>query len=190
MKSRTISAMSAIVVVVVVTASGCSKGPPPIPPTAGPAKFFAVPAISKDTKVGELTLGHTTLKQALAILPAFPDHPPAPRNEKPGPEHIGKTREVMENVVVGYNPMWSPLILLFDRNDKLAVVARSFTQGETKEARKIFDRHKPQLREVYKGSTTILQGEIQACITLEVTLDASGDPNPIAYFYTCSTRSS
>src|SRR3990172_9604712 len=34
-------------------------------------KPFIVPAVSMDTKVGELALGQTTLKQALDILPAF-----------------------------------------------------------------------------------------------------------------------
>lgn len=188
MKPGIISAISAMTVIVAITASGCSKSTPPSPSVSGPKKFFVVPAISKDTKVGELVLGHTTLKEALEILPAFPDHPPAPRAEKLGPGHIGKTREVMENVDVVYNPMWSPLTLLFDRNNKLVIVTRSFVSDERKEARKIYEQHKQQLKEVYRESTTILQGEIQACITMEVTLDKSGDPNPIAYIYTCSTR--
>jgi hypothetical protein len=151
---------------------------------------FIVPAISKHTKVGELVLGNTTLKQALKILPAFPGYGPAPANKKPEPRHIGKTREVLERVDLGYNPMWSPQILLFDKNKMLVLVARSFvTEEEGTEARKIYDQHKDQLKEVYKQSgDTILQGEIQPCITLEVTIDESGNPNPIAYIYYCPTQ--
>ncbi len=190
MKSGAVSVVSAMIVIAFLAASGCSKSAPPNPSTAGPAKFFVIVAISNDAKVGELVLGHTTLKQALEILPAFPDRPPAPRSEKPGPEYIGKTREVMEKADLGYNPMQSPMTLRFDRNGKLVLVARTFTPAERKEARKIYDQHKQQLKEVSRGTTTILQGDVQPCVTLQVTLDKSGNPNPITYIYTCATRSS
>jgi hypothetical protein len=94
----------------------------------------------------------------------------------------------MERVALGYNPMWSPLMLLFDKDNKLVLVARTFILDEKKEARKIYDQHKQQLKEVYKESTTIFQAEVQPCITLEVTLNELDDPNPIAYIYTCSTE--
>lgn len=154
------------------------------------AVLFTVPAITMDKQVGDLVLGRTTLKQALEILPAFPGYPPQPLDSRLKPEHVGKVREVLSRAKVGYNPMWSPHILIFDKYSKLVIVQRNFS-GAHEEGNKIYEKHKNQLKEVAKLSKdshfphSRLQGEITECITMEVILNELGEVNDVGYIYTC-----
>ena len=137
---------------------------------SGSEKPFMVPAISMDKKVGELQVGHTSLDQALKILLVFPDHSPTPRTGEPGPEIIGK-------------------------NTRGQGIGRSRLQSDVEPPDPAIRQEqltgacgKNLMEEVYKKSTTTLQGEVRPCITLEILLNDTGEPNPIAYMYTCSTN--
>ena len=167
-----------------------------------PTQPFIIPAILMDgKKVGDLVLGQTTLKQALQIMPAWPGYPPKPlpieQFEKAEPgllERLGKVGEVLKRVKKLYNPMMAMYILLFDKNEKLVIIQRDFSdEKEKEEVGKIYDQYRHQLKEVYKDSEIVrVQGEIQPCITLEVFLDTkkqkSGEPFRAGYIFTCPTN--
>jgi len=169
---------------------------------SAPGQPFIIPAILMDgKKVGDLVLGQTTLKQALQIMPAWPGHPPKPfpleQFEKGEPgllERLGKVGEVLKRVKKSYNPMMAMYILLFDKNEKLVIIQRDFTDmKEKEEVGKIYDQYQQQLKEVYKDTEVVrVQGEIQPCITLEVFLDTkklkSGEPYRTGYIFTCPTN--
>lgn len=148
----------------------------------GETKSFTVPAVTQGRNVGNLTLGQTTLRQALKILPAFPGYPPEPPSRELDPEHVGKVREALRKAKLGYNPMWSPSILIFDNNEKLIIVQTNFDDLE--EGKKVYEKYKYQLKEVSKQR---LQGDIEPCITLEIFLRETGEINGAGYIYTCPT---
>lgn len=85
-------------------------------------------------------------------------------------------------------------ILIFDKNEKLVIVQRDFTDmKEKEEVGKIYDQYQAQLKEVYKDTEVIrMQGEIQPCITLEVFFDTkklkSGEPYRTGHIFTCPTN--
>lgn len=163
---------------------------------------FIISAILMDgKKVGDLVLGQTTLKQALQIMPPWPGYSPKPlpreQFEKAEPgllERLGKVGEVLKRAKKGYNPMKAMYILIFDKNEKLVIVQRDFSdKEEIEEVGKIYDQYRHQLKEVYKDSEIVrMQGEIQPCITLEVFLDTkklkSGEPFRTGYIFTCPTN--
>ena len=171
---------------------------------SGSGQPFVIPAIPMDgKKVGDLVLGQTTLNQALQIMPPWPGHPPMPLRidefEKANPgllESFGKVGEVLRKVKKSYNPMKAMYILFFDKNEKLVIVQRDFSdyvKEEREEIGKIYDEYQHQLREVYRDSQGIrMQGQIQPCITLEIMLNTmkakSGEPFRTGYVFTCPTK--
>jgi hypothetical protein len=158
----------------------------------GLEQLFIIPAVLMDgKKVGDLVLGRTTLKEALKIMPAWRGYPPKPppKFREEDLKRLGKVGDVLGRTKLGYNPMMALYILFFDKNKKLVIVQRDFSdEKEKQEVRKIYDQHQHQLKEVYKESDFIrMQGEIQPCITLEVFLE-SGEPFRVGYIFTCPTK--
>jgi hypothetical protein len=155
------------------------------PAAIHPFIFHAV--LTDGQKAGDLTLGQTTLEQAVKMfpeppVPSYGGEPRAPQGYPP--VRVGKIRP---NPAVVFNPWNTMYALYFDKNNKLVIISELVTG---KISQKEIAKQYPKLKETDRGSGSFeMQAEIQPCVAFMAlfrTADSSMDQS--AYAFTCETE--
>lgn len=160
------------------TSSGVSRQPMPR------GESMAFPALVSYRLVGEVVLGETTLREAIAMFPTTSGEGAPRRPKQLPPIKAGKVRPEPAKV---FNPFATMYALYFDRNDRLVLLEELGNELEGQSLEGILSRY-PALREVgRRRDTRELQGEIAPCVVLVLVVGPDDLVQAAAYAYTCQT---
>jgi hypothetical protein len=146
--------------------------------------FVFVAMLANGQKVGDLTLGATTLKQAVKVFPKTVGQ----GKPRPNPVEFNVSGRILKPLTV-YNPSQTMYQLYFDAKERLVLIVDGAPELRNKQKNEVLGRY-PQLKESKREvSWSEMQGELQSCVTLIAVFRLPDEKlDSLGYAFTCVTK--